>query len=273
MLHLVEAYNSHGEFLSLPLQPNSPGFVVADIQGLEPVNASLSSSNFALMDGAQFQAARREARNLRITLEFDPDFVDSTVTSLRQQLYSFFMPKSTVKMMFYVDGLDPVFINGVVETFETALFSAEPAVVVSIMCFDPDLLVDGVVTISDSTTSGSTFVTYTYPGTVDTGLKFTMTADRTMTGVTIYHRDAGLVVRPLYVDLDILSGDIVEINTVPGQRYIRRTRSSVVDSVIYAIGDGSIWTMLGAGEFGLYVYSPGAPVAYTIEYMTRLGGL
>jgi hypothetical protein len=50
MLTMVTVQNPSGT-LFLPLTDASQGYVVKDIQGLDPVKASLASSTMAQMDG------------------------------------------------------------------------------------------------------------------------------------------------------------------------------------------------------------------------------
>lgn len=50
MLEQVQIVSKNGSYLRLPLGDQSSGITVESIQGLEPVKATLSSSNYALRD-------------------------------------------------------------------------------------------------------------------------------------------------------------------------------------------------------------------------------
>ncbi len=54
MLIKVEARTSSGALLILPLDDVSSGYVVEEIEGLDPVKATLVSSSFAQADGEQY---------------------------------------------------------------------------------------------------------------------------------------------------------------------------------------------------------------------------
>ena len=99
MLTAVEAFTPQGENLFLPLQDSSGGYVVQDIDGLDPVNAQIVSSKFARLEGEQYQSSYREKRNILISLGLEPDYGAAlSVSQLRSRLYDFFMPKSPVRL-------------------------------------------------------------------------------------------------------------------------------------------------------------------------------
>src|SRR5688572_21495938 len=114
MLNKVEVLNSVGDLLSLPFDNSANGLVVEEIEGLGPVTATMSSSKRALIDGAVYQASRRETRNIRIRLGLEPNYSEMTVEELRQSLYAFFMPKSEITLTFYSSlGPDPEIVGRV----------------------------------------------------------------------------------------------------------------------------------------------------------------
>src|SRR5690606_20585056 len=123
MLTRVDVVTPRGEVLALPFQDISGGYVIHDIDGLDPVRATISSSSFAQLEGAQYQNAQREARNLIFKLGFEPDYATTDVRGLRSELYRFLMPKSEVLFRFYIDDVLFVEIAGRVEAFEAPLFT------------------------------------------------------------------------------------------------------------------------------------------------------
>src|SRR5215216_4960528 len=139
MLETLEVRNAQGALLSLPLQDVSDGFVVADILGLEPVDAVLVSSSFANMDGEQYHSSRREKRNILLKIELKPDFVVDSVRDLRNRLYEFFMPKTEVQLRFILDDVS-VNIMGRIEKFTCPLFARDPEANISLLCFNSDFV-------------------------------------------------------------------------------------------------------------------------------------
>lgn len=272
MLTLLEV-RGQGGTLSLPLIDDTLGYDVQDIQGLDPVRATLVSSNFAQQDGSQFHSARREARNITMKLGLSPDYSLGDVRSLRQGLYPFLMPKTAVNLKFFMDDDLIVNIDGRVESLESAMFSKEPAVDVSIMCYDPDFLESNDIVLSGSTTAGTTDTTVEYTGTVESGIELNLNVNRTMAGFTIYHQAPDGTIRTMDVEYALLNGDVVTINTVSGYKFARLTRGGIQTSILYGIPSQAAWVEFERGTNAFRVYATGATVPYTVTYTRRYGGL
>lgn len=273
MLTTVEVRTAQGNLLSLPLSDVTNGLVVENIDGLDPVKATLVSSSFAQMDGAQYQSSRREPRNIKIRLGLAPDYVTDTVRDLRKRLYEYLMPKKLVSLRFIMGNELTVDIAARVESFETPLFTQEPAVDISLLCFDPDFYDPTLITLSGLTTSGSIMTMVDYQGTVETGIVFKLLVNREMSDFTIYHQPPDGTLRSLDFTSALLSGDVVTISTVPGNKYVTRTRAAVATSLLYAISPQSNWTEFLPGDNDIRIYATGAGVPYTIEYTNKYGGL
>ena len=170
MITLVEATNSQGALLGLPLDDVSNGVVVEEIEGLDPVDATIVSTSFATLDGVQYQSSRRNERNIKLKLGMEPDYAVDTVRTIRKRLYRHFMPKSPVGLRFYdSDGL-VVDIAGRVESAPAPLFAEDPEMTVSIICFDPDFVEDQSVIVPGNTVATDTEFVLEYDGTVETGM-------------------------------------------------------------------------------------------------------
>lgn len=273
MLTLVEARNVQGSLLSLPLDSISGGYSLQDILGLDPVKATIVSSSFAGVDGAQFQSARREERNITIKLGFEADYVTTAVRDLRLKAYNFFMPKSKVDLRFYDSSGLVVNISGYVESCVTPLFSDVPGVDISILCLDSDFLDLTSAVTSGSSTSGTTETLYHYSGSVETGFSFVFNINRALTEFTIYHRGPDGILRSMDFADSFVSGDVLTINTVTGSKGVTLTRAGTNSSLLRAKSPQSGWTELLNGDNHIRVYATGAAIPYTITYITRYGGL
>lgn len=273
MLTTVEVRNSAGDLLTLPLDDPSQGFVVTEIEGLDPVKATLVSSSFANMDGGQYHTSRREPRNLKVKLSLEPDYILDSVAELRKQLYNFFMPKTLADLRFVTSEGLTVTIDGRIESFDSPLFTKDPTADISLMCYDPDFVGLTTETISGNTVSDSTETLVTYDGSVETGILFTLNADRALSEFTIYHRPPDGVVRTLDFAGSLVSGDVLTISTVPGDKAATLLHASTESSVVYGITPQSNWIQLEPGDNYIRVYATGAGVPFTIDYNTRYGGL
>lgn len=273
MLSKVEVRGAQGNLLTLLLEDVVEGLLVEEIEGLDPVKATIVSSSFATMDGAQYQSSRREARNIKIKLGLEPDPTVDTVRTLRKRVYDFFMPKAPVDLRFFMEDGLTVDIAGRVESCDTPMFAEEPTVDISIINFDPDFLKLTPTVLTGSTTATTTETLVAYDGTVETGIEFVLSVDRTIGEFTIYHRLPNDEVRSLDFSAALVSGDVLKISTVTGNKGATLTRSSVTSPIMYGISPQSNWTELASGDNHIRVYAEGAAIPYTIQYVTRYGGL
>lgn len=280
MLTLVEARSPLGSLLSLPMGDPSSGIYIQDIEGLGPVKATLVSSSFAGEDGEQYHSMRREARDVKLTLGLEPDYVTSTVRALRARLYNYFMSGMPVNLRFYdTDGAIQltVGIDGRVESCDPAVFTQEPAMEVGIRCFKPDFLELVDKTVNGTTTATSTDTTVSYTGTVETGIVFTMTATKAIANFTVYHTPPDGIVRSFYYNDPLAVGDKLEISTVPGSKYVRKTASgqNSYTSLLRGMSPSSNWIEFQPGPNKVRVSVPAGAdgVAWTMKYTNRHGGL
>lgn len=273
MINKIEVRSPAGTMLTLTLDDSSSGFVVMAVDGLDPVKATITSSSFAKIDGSQYQSCRRESRNIILKLGLEPDYISSTIRSLRNILYDFFMPKSEVSLRFYIDSDLVVNVDGRVESCDADLFSKDVQINISVLCFDPDFVDNEIETINGNTVSTETNTELDYTGTVDAGILFTMTVDRTITTFTIYHNPPDGTFKSLDFAMELYSGDSVTISTVRGDKYVYRTREGVTQSVLYAMSPQSNWIEFSRGINHFRVYTSGAAIPYTITYYNRYGGL
>ena len=274
MLQRVDVTNSQNVTLSLPLGDPSNGYTVT-IDGLDPVKATIVTSSFAGIDGTQEQSVRREARNLVFHFGYEPDYatIDTTVTALRNQLYNFFMPKSVVTLRFYSDDKPELTLIGRVESFANPLFAKDPTATISVMCTQPDFIPDAISVFNGNTVTDTTETVLTYNGTVDTGFIFRLPLTYASTGFTIYHRSAEDVLSSLQFNASLLSGDVVTISTVPGQKRGTLTRGGSDSSLLYAISSFSKWLTLTPGPNYIRVVQGGVAMPYSIQYSERYGAV
>lgn len=273
MLTLVEARNTQGSLLSLPLDNISGGYSVKEILGLDPVKATIVSSSFAGVDGSQYQSARREDRNITLKLGFEADYTTTFVRDLRMRLYNFFMPKSKVDLRFYDSSGLIVDISGWVESCGAPLFSSEPGVDISILCLDSDFLDLTPVVTNGMSTSVTTETLYDYNGNVETGINFVFNINRALTEFTIYHRGPDDLLRTMDFAASLAAGDVFTVNTVTGSKSVTLTRAGSNSSLLRAKSPQSGWIELLNGDNYIRVYAVGASIPYTITYTTRYGGL
>jgi len=273
VLTAVDVVNAIGSTLQLSILNPANGYIVREITGLDPVNATLTSSSLAQVDGAQPQNARRDIRNIVIKLGLEPDYAASSVADLRSGLYDYLMPKENVTLGFYIDDALTYEITGQIETFENAMFSADPEVDISIVCYDPDFYSVSETVVAVDTVDGTVETPIVYQGTSDAGLIFTVTLDANLPeGFSLYNTPPANAYQGMVIETPLLSGDIITVNTIPGQKSITRTRGAVETSLLYALQTGAVWLFFHRGTNYFRAYAE-EEMACAITYTAKYGGI
>ena len=274
MLSEVEVLSSRGSILTMPLGDITDGIVIAEMDGLDPVDATIVTTNSPNQDGTQFHNAVSEDRIITLKIEMKPYDSTQTVYSIRKKLYEFFMPKTPVRFTFRTEeGLD-VDIAGRVESFKNVQFAAEPTVDITVKCFDPDFVDPDIETVTGSTVSTATTFEIDYDGSVDTSVIFTLTLNRDLSEFTIYTTMPDGSVRNLDFALAMLNGDVLVIDTIPGNKTVTQYRGgSVLAYPLYAVSPQSSWIEIQPGTNVFRVYATGAAIPFTFQYHKRYGGL
>jgi len=273
MLTKIEVTNRRGNVLTLPMIDDDSSYVVNNIDGLDPVEATLAASGYAGIDGELFQSAKRAARNIKIKIDLEPSFENETYTSLRQDLYRYFLPKSQINIRLYQDTGLYVDIVGIVESMPSPLFDAKPAVDVSIICYQPDFQDPRVVLLNGNTVADTTNTVINYAGDVETGITLTLNANRPISDFTIYNTDEGGNIQQLDFTGSLVAGDVLVVSSVTGSKGITLTRSGMSSSYLYGRSAQSSWIQLFEGINNFRVYTTAEPVPYTLQYTVRYGGL
>lgn len=273
MLTLVEIKNSLGNTLRLPVADISSGYSVREIDGLGPVAASLTSSSLAQVDGAQAQSARRDVRNITMKLGLEPDYVNSTVQSLRDNLYDYFMTKAMVGINFYIDDVLSKVTSGQVETFDNALFTSDPEADISIICYDPDLYGPAPIVLSSNTRSDTNTNLVTYNGTSEVGVIFTLNVNRALSDFWITNARPDNQRQKMELTGSYLAGDVITIDTRPNSRALTLVRAGVSSSLLSNFDESGTWLALqkGPNQFGAFASGTGIP--FTMAYTPQYGAL
>lgn len=276
MLSKIEVINRKGASLMMPFEDFENGFGVTEIEGLDPVKATLVSSGFAGRDGALYHSSKRESRNLVLHIDLIPDFDETTAKSLRNQLYAFLMPKSEVTLRFHEALGSYTEIKGRVESFESPLFTPEPQVTISLLCFDPDFIDPNPFTKSGVTVASTdlTKTALTYLGSVEAGFVFTLNLDRSSNGFSIMQETPSGDTYALDFAASLLAGDKLVISTISGSRGASLTRGGNLTSILWGVSPQAKWLELeGPGDNLLRVSAAAAGIPWTIQYVNRYGGL
>lgn len=256
------------------VKPDQSQFIINDIGGLGAGKADLHTAQRASMDGDVFNGARLGSRNL--TFEFGYGYkLDPEIG--REISYEVFPLKENVTMKFVTDT-KTVTINGYIESNETSIFTAEPAFDLSIMCTDPyfksipedrevlklyslvslfefpfsnESLTEDLIIFGEH--ASENFAELLYQGSQSTGvlIRFVFNGEATHPSITNDRTR-----QTMRIDTDVLTnltgrplgpGDVIEINTVRGQKSVNLIRNGRYVNIINSLARASQWITLLRG--------------------------
>lgn len=248
--------NKYGEELELT---HNPAYEVASIDGFDPPDATINTTQDAGMDGSVYNSARINDRVITMTLA-----INSSAEPNRINLYKYLKSKFPVRL-FYKNGLRDVFIDGYVQSFQVAYFDKKETAQIVITCPQPQL--NG--TSENVQEFSSVNPLFEFPFDIESaGIPFSeivLDLEKSIinngdleTGVMIDVHTIGSVTNPKFYNLDtgermlfniaLLAGDSLRINTRQGQKKITLVRDGVEYNMIGALENGSNWFVLQSGD-------------------------
>ena len=280
-MYSAKIENLSGEVLVLTGKEQK--WQVLDITGLSPSKAQINTIATAGMDGAQYNSARLNMKNIVIRLR-----LNGAVEQNRLELYEYFRAKEWCRF-YYSNNSRSVYIDGYVESVECGLFSKSEIMQISILC--PRSYFSALTEII--TDISNTVKLFTFPFSINTGepIAFsTYTENRT---TSIYNASGGEIGTIITVTVkspissivikNTMTGDyiginyafqvadIITINTTKGEKRVSLLRNGVEVNLFPGLAEGSIFLQLAAGNntFGYLADGGAADEAVEISFAYR----
>lgn len=277
MIRSVTVTNYLGDSKVLELaNPEPSGFVITSIEGLGPVKSNINTTDLASNDGALYNSARLETRNIVFNIVF---LEHSTIEETRQLTYKYFPIKKPVTLVFKVDNREAMTL-GYVESNEPTIFSEREGCQISIICPDPYFYSTGeggtTVTVFSGVQPNFQFPwsnesleipliemgiienlkerTIYYTGDSETGVVIQIHAIGRADNITIYNTGTR---ETFTIDTDrlqaltgygIVAGDDIEISTLRGKKRITLLRNGIQTNILNCIDKNSSWFQLAKGD-------------------------
>lgn len=282
MLTKMEVFSSNPSAPELPLggfMPSDDPIHVRAIDGLGPVKAEVASTPFATARGEIYQGASVGKRNIVMTLGLNPDWLEQTMSTLRQKLYGYFMTESWTKLRFFSDYLPTVDIEGIVESFEPNIFSQDPEIQVSVLCHKPDFVETDATIYTGVVDDGTVELEFDYIGTLPTG--FELRVDRTVAN-PIYTGEVEITLKspedPQLFKVDPVTVDTTQYLYLSSVQNAKRIQSIAVadgaaTNLLSKMTSDSVWPLLQPGKNYITVAAGEAGQKWTLAYFNRFGGL
>ena len=275
--------NRFGDILELTHNKN---YVVTSVEGLNPPKARINLSEIAGMNGAMFNSAKAETRNLVLTV-----LPQSPVEKNRLALYRFAQVAQWCKI-YFSNGSTEVQIEGYVEAVEGSLFTKTQSFQISIIC--PQPYFEGLREIYNDISS--LISNFQFPFAIDAeGVEFSYINHDVLstvtnvgdvpTGVIIEITARGEVLNPIIYD-EISNGSIglnvtlsnrekIVINTNSGSRSVKLISGNTETNIIDKVRPNPDWFTLQPGD-NVFSYNAEVGVdlmAIVFRHRTKFGGV
>jgi hypothetical protein len=252
---------------------------VRNIDGIDPVKASVNTSSFGSIDGAAYVGSDVASRNIVLTLHPNPDWDIWTFEKLRKLAYAYFMPKMPIRLVFYSDDIVPVEISGIVEDISPNIFTKDPEYQVSIICPDPYFTaLEATIVAGQTIRPGGTPVSIEYNGNIEAGINVQISTVAAPDPNHITIQIGNPAITAVTTDRHLDSSKYFELNSLPMRKYIQTVdlASGVITNVLtYAyISEGpTLWPLLQPGENELSVITEQGTQDWLLSYFEKFGGL
>jgi phage-related protein len=237
----------------------TPNYTIDYITGLTPVAANVNLSESATMDGAYFNSARINTRNIVISL-----YIEGNIPSNRIFLYQAFPTKQKLTVHFSNENRE-ISINGYVESVDIDLFSQRQIALISILCpmpyfssgaenevnfsstedmleFPFDIAVEGIPFSEKSLNATEVII---YNGDAPTGCIAELSFTGAVVNPSLYNETTDQQIK---LNFTAQTGDEIKINTLSGQKTITLLRAGVESNIINTITRNSSWFSLIHGD-------------------------
>lgn len=281
MLTKLEVLGLRSLVPTLPLEEDSDAgndpVQILGINGLGPVKANITTTQFGAFDGEALSGMSVGKRNIVLSIGLHPDWAIQTLDELRQLLYNYFMPKLLVQLRFTSTNYPVVKIDGYVESVEPNIFVKTPTIEVSIICPSPDFIALDPTIWTGITNDGSDMEEVEYIGSVPTGINLKVTqASGTPGEDTIQVNLVGEYAPQTFLARGNITPDIRwEMNSVPGSKYVRSVDQNLgaITNYLNDISYDAIWPTLFPGQNLFAVLTPVVGQNWELSYFPRFGGL
>lgn len=289
MIKKLTITNHLGDSIVLELmRPEKSGFIVKSVEGLGPVKANINMTASATHDGAMYNSAFMDTRDIMISLLYYQT-KDETIEDLRQKSYKYFPNKKKVHIQIETDNRT-VWTEGYIEDNDQNIFSKDSGCVITIRCPDPYLystdetntvfygvepifefplenlsLDERLLELGEIITKTTAVVFY--KGDCDVGCTIVIDANGPISDISIYRADSD---EHMYLDTskltsivgsEIISGDNIVIETSVGRKSITLTRDGVRYNILNCLSKDSTWFTLSKGD-NIFSYAVGSGEEY-----------
>lgn len=284
---IVKLTNSRGE--SVTLSKIIQGYRIKEISGLNPADAEVALTEYALSNGSKVTNKRIPKRNIVI----DFYITNPQAEKAKLRLYELLHTGDTIRFDYTTANIS-AYAEGVLESFETKSWQAMPSFQLSLLCPDPYMYSAEETSVTYAYTAGG----FQFPlpdglAIPEEGLAFSLVNPSTAVSIMNHGTETGLTITAefngtasyfglldtatdelLTVGYNFLPGDILTIQTGDAQKKITLKRNSVERNIINQLVAGSTWLQASRGQNTYRVRTDGLQnVEVVISFRTKYTGV
>lgn len=258
--------NSAGDQINFA---QNSAFTVTEIQGLNPPEATINTSEMALMDGAKFNSSKLNMRTINVAFAIEYEAAKN-----RLEVFKVLKSKQWVKMT-YNGQYRQVYIEGYIQSIDITYFEMKQIVTACILC--PSPYFKGAQTIVNELLNIISTFHFPFASTAEPELVMGYISNDI--GITIENQgdvECGMVIE-LYarddlsdpkifnyvtqefigLDFDMEQADLITIDTRQGKKTVTLLRSGVETNIFNSVIQDSTWLQLPFNG-GTFVYEVGS---------------
>lgn len=284
MIRSITVTNYLGDSMKLVLaRPELSGFAIVSVDGLGPAKADINTIDVSTNDGAIYNSARLNKRNIVLSCRFVDTLARESVEAIRHKSYKFFPLKRKVRLTIETDTRTAE-TEGYVESNEPAIFSKQEGCVISIVCpypyfysagqgniavlhgieptfefpFSNESLSKNLIEFSSVKQQREQVITYT--GDAEIGVTITISAIGEASNIVIYNVGTRELMRIDTNKLATLTGsgvvasDEIIISTVKGNKSITLLRGGERFNILNCLDRDASWFQLVKGD-NIFAYT------------------
>lgn len=258
--------NKNGDQLSFGM--GSP-FTIQEIQGLNPPDATINTSQISLIDGAKYNSAKVNMRQINIAFA-----IEYSAAYNRIQVYNVLKSKQWIRVNYTGDQRD-VYIDGYIQSIDISYFEMKQIVTCTILCPAPyfqeaQTIVNEIKNIINSFHfpfasteepqivfgyySNDVGVTIENDGDVECGLVIELYARSAVSNPKIFN----YITQEFFgLNYTMETADLITIDTRKGQRTVTLLRDGVETNLFNYVVKNSTWLQLEANG-STFVYELGS---------------
>ena len=257
-MYTAKIQNKNGNILVLTQKEQV--YQLQSIEGLNPPHGTVNTTVIVGMDGALYNSAKLETREIVITLKINGDAEQN-----RLALYSYFRTKEWCRF-FYTNESRNVYIDGYVTNVECSLFEQEEIAQITILC--PAPYFSDLTEIVDDISSTVSLFTFPFSINQDGPIPISelienreanvINSSETEVGITIeatfFSAAQSVEIRNATTGEDITveyrfqNLDVLKIITVKGKKSLRLMRDGSEINLFPALKKGSVLFQLQVGS-------------------------